>query len=127
MSLAPAVLAVLPAPKPPRPAPVAVTSSSSGGVSTPAPGAGSPRPRHPSAARARIGCTATTPASPSQRGDQTDAHPAGRDADRVLDVGIRDAAKTDLSGLVDDLRRQMSAHPAPVATIPIPYTKGRRS
>jgi hypothetical protein len=32
------------------------------------------------------------------------------------------------SGLVDDLRRQMiAAHPAPVATIPISYTKGRRS
>lgn len=46
----------------------------------------------------------------------------------MLDVGIRDAANTDLSGLVDDLRRQMTAaHPAPVATIPIPYTKGRRS
>jgi len=127
MSLAPAVLAVLPALKPPRPVLVADTSSSSGGVSTPAPGAGSPRPRRPSG-RARIGCTATTPASPSQRGDQTDAHPAGRDADRVLDVGIRDAPNTDLSGLVDHLRRQMTAaHPAPVATIPIPYTKGRRS
>ena len=35
---------------------------------------------------------------------------------------------TDLSGLVDDLRLQMTAaHPAPVATIPNPYTKGRRS
>lgn len=38
------------------------------------------------------------------------------------------SAMTDLSGLVDDLRLQMTAaHPAPVATIPIPYTKGRRS
>jgi flavoprotein hydroxylase len=38
------------------------------------------------------------------------------------------SAMTDLSGLVDHLRRQMTAaHPAPVATIPIPYTKGRRS
>jgi hypothetical protein len=94
MSLAPAVLAVLPALKPPPTAPVAGTSLSSGGVSTPALGAGSPRPRRPSAARARIGCT---------------AHDAG------------------LSGL-DDLRRQMTAaHPAPVETIPIPYTKGRPS
>jgi hypothetical protein len=46
----------------------------------------------------------------------------------VLDAGIRDAANTDLYGLVDHLRRQMTAgYPAPVATIPIPYTKGRRS
>src|SRR4029453_10013979 len=121
--------------KPPRPATVADTSLSSGGVSTPAPRCrvpaptpplgGPPPPRVPpppprlSAAGARIGCTPTTPASPSQRGDQTDARPAGRDADRVMDVGIRDAANADLSGLVDDLRRQMTAaHPAPVATIP---------
>ena len=38
------------------------------------------------------------------------------------------SAMTDLSGLVDDLRRQITAaHPALVATTPIPYTKGRLS
>ena len=47
MSLAPAVLAVLPALKPPRPAPVADTSSSSGGVSTPAPRCRVPAPTPP--------------------------------------------------------------------------------
>jgi hypothetical protein len=129
MSLAPAGRVVLPALKPPRPAPVADTSWSSGGVSTRAPGAGSPRPRRPSAARARIGCTATTPASPSQRGDQTDAHPAGRDPIACWTwASATPRTPTSPGWLVDHRRRQMTAaHPAPVATIPIPYTKGRRS
>ena len=75
------------------------------------------------AAAARAGVTFEGSKAPAAA--QVPVDHAGQPGDVAATVAffVRDES----SFVSDHLRRQMSAHPAPVATIPIPYTKGRRS